>query len=798
MSSTQGKKNSTETDELTGRILRDGEYQIQRVLGLGGMGKVYLATHTTLKVPFALKQARADQPLPESVINELNHALHMGDITQRIPIKQPEPDFPCSGGLHTDRFLREALLLARLQHTAIPTLYDYFFQDGYWYLVMDYIPGPTLSAYLREQAPLLTLEALNYAMQLCDVLDYLHKQAPPIIFRDLKPSNIILAPNGSLMLVDFGIARYYKPGQVNDTTEFGSPGYASPEQYEGEGQTDGRSDLFSLGVILHEMTTGKRPAGVGVAHTLHATLERIAPSGSALLSGLVNLATRSEPMYRFQSAHAFYLALERAYILEERRSYQQHIFKVRQAPGDHGTAEKSRETTPETLQSKAGPAQSFPSLELSQRLQTRETLHQTRQERQEREHLEIQLASVDESLKRRSFVPLSQAPALSLEELERKAGSGPTHKVRRVIQISFIVALLLFLVMASLLAYARYWHHPSPGPQDQQIAMPTITAETNSSWQMLPSLPSAEADNTALYVEVQGRAYIYMTGGFRSQKQPPNYDHGLYRYDVAVAHWEAVPNGALPGMINNAAVQDGQGHLFFTAGYSTDSYAVTSALYMYQLSDGAVQRITPPAQIAIGFGGAMVADQQGHLYITQGFMKGGDPLAQADTGWYRYDIATSQWHQLAPMPTELGYMILTLDNNGGIISMGGAADAAQHNQSNKIYRYNINNDSWTQVQATTPLPLSGAASCQDQPGQVIVVGGYDATHDKGLAQSWLVDLSTFHWTLLEPLPLGGSILGAAACDEAGHVFMERGANDQYHPTPDFWEMALPEIQGRQQ
>ena len=86
-----------------------------------------------------------------------------------------ENDFPSSGGMNTDRFLREALLLARLQHSALPALYDYFFEDGYWYLVMDYIPGPTLMSYLHKEAPLPPLEALNYAMQLCDVLDYLHK-----------------------------------------------------------------------------------------------------------------------------------------------------------------------------------------------------------------------------------------------------------------------------------------------------------------------------------------------------------------------------------------------------------------------------------------------------------------------------------------------------------------------------------------------------------------------------------------------------------------------------------------------
>src|SRR5581483_8338926 len=148
-------------DYLLGRTLRDGEYRVQRVLGHGGMGKVYLTTHTSLQVPFALKQARADQPLPESVIAELDYVLQGGDLAQRSCNGQcQEAGFSTSGGTHTDRFLREALLLTRLQHPAIPTLYDYFFEDGFWYLVMDYIPGSTLNSYLHRHAPLAPLEAL--------------------------------------------------------------------------------------------------------------------------------------------------------------------------------------------------------------------------------------------------------------------------------------------------------------------------------------------------------------------------------------------------------------------------------------------------------------------------------------------------------------------------------------------------------------------------------------------------------------------------------------------------------------
>src|SRR5258708_40098727 len=110
-------------ENLRGHTLHDGEYRIERILGHGGMGKVYLAIHTSLGVPFALKQARADQPLPESVIAELDSGLR-GNDTQQQAAHHPawERDFPTSGGIHTDRFLREALLLIRLQHPAIPML----------------------------------------------------------------------------------------------------------------------------------------------------------------------------------------------------------------------------------------------------------------------------------------------------------------------------------------------------------------------------------------------------------------------------------------------------------------------------------------------------------------------------------------------------------------------------------------------------------------------------------------------------------------------------------------------------
>ncbi|MBV9712936.1 MAG: serine/threonine protein kinase, partial [Ktedonobacteraceae bacterium] len=158
-------------------------------------------------------------------------------------------------------FKREALMLAALQHAHLPRIYDHFFENGHWYLVMDFIAGETLGAYLQRmpgrRIPL--GEVLDYGIQLCTVLDYLHTRQPPIIFRDLKPTNIMRSAEGQLYLIDFGIARHFKPGQEKDTAAFGSPGYAAPEQY-GQTQTTPRTDIYNLGAILHQMLTGKDPA----------------------------------------------------------------------------------------------------------------------------------------------------------------------------------------------------------------------------------------------------------------------------------------------------------------------------------------------------------------------------------------------------------------------------------------------------------------------------------------------------------------------------------------------------------
>ncbi|HEX4713314.1 MAG TPA: WD40 repeat domain-containing serine/threonine-protein kinase, partial [Ktedonobacteraceae bacterium] len=208
-------------------------YHLLHRLGTGGFGSVYQAEDTQLG-------------------------------GRLVAVKEMSTQSSLSGQENTEAteaFKKEALLLAELMHPNLPRIYDHFSEGGNWYLVMDYIEGETLEEYLGKMTggSLPLPEALDIGLQLCDVLDYLHTRQPPIIFRDLKPLNIMHTSSGHLYLIDFGIARHFKPGQIKDTVAFGSPGYAAPEQY-GKTQTTPRSDIYSLGSTLHQMLTGIDPS----------------------------------------------------------------------------------------------------------------------------------------------------------------------------------------------------------------------------------------------------------------------------------------------------------------------------------------------------------------------------------------------------------------------------------------------------------------------------------------------------------------------------------------------------------
>lgn len=218
------------TGQLPTHTLLRQRYRVLQTVGQGGMGAVYLAQDTSL-----------------------------GD--RLVAIKEMSQSNNQQGQDAIDSFKREAYLLASLQHPNLPSIYDHFEESERWYLVMSFIQGETLEDYLSHtQGQKLPLEeALRIGQDLCTVLNYLHTHQPPIIFRDLKPGNIMRSTDGHIYLIDFGIARHFKPGQAKDTANYGSAGYAPPEQY-GKAQTTERSDIYSLGATLYEMISGYDPS----------------------------------------------------------------------------------------------------------------------------------------------------------------------------------------------------------------------------------------------------------------------------------------------------------------------------------------------------------------------------------------------------------------------------------------------------------------------------------------------------------------------------------------------------------
>src|SRR5208282_228758 len=154
-------------------------------------------------------------------------------------------------------FQREASLLSQLENPHIPRIYDYFNEGTRHFLVLEFVDGKTLEQLLQESGGSFTEEyAANISVQLASTFDYLHTRTPPVIYRDLKPSNVILTPNGLVKLIDFGIARHFQP--VSAATMIGTPGYAAPEQYRGKPQA--ASDVYSLAALLHQMVSGRDPS----------------------------------------------------------------------------------------------------------------------------------------------------------------------------------------------------------------------------------------------------------------------------------------------------------------------------------------------------------------------------------------------------------------------------------------------------------------------------------------------------------------------------------------------------------
>ena len=202
-------------------------------------------------------------------------------------------------------FLAEARILSRLNHPNLPAFTDFFTEGSRHFLVMEYIDGSTLENLLENNGgPFSERRVLGWGRQLCDVLEYLHSQQPPVIFRDMKPGNIMLTRSGRIKLIDFGIARLFRASSSQDTQLLGTPGFAPPEQY-GSAQTDERSDIYSLAMTLFQLMTYEMPEnGFGLAD-VHTNYPQISPPVARALEK----ATALRPEDRYESIVVFRRAL---------------------------------------------------------------------------------------------------------------------------------------------------------------------------------------------------------------------------------------------------------------------------------------------------------------------------------------------------------------------------------------------------------------------------------------------------------------------------------------------------------
>lgn len=255
--------------------LVDGKYKILNKIGQGGMSVVYLAMNEKANKQWAIKEVRKDGVKNFEVVKQ---------------------------GL-----IIETDLLKKLDHPNLPSIIDVIDADGTFLIVMDYIQGNPLSQSLEEEGAQPQEQVIEWAKQLCDVLEYLHTRQPAIIYRDMKPANIMLKPDGNVTLIDFGTAREYKDMNVADTTCLGTQGYAAPEQFGGQGQTDARTDVYCLGTTLYHLVTGHNPCEP--PYEIYP-IRHWNPNLSSGLEKIIVKCTQRNPEDRYQSCAEMLYALE--------------------------------------------------------------------------------------------------------------------------------------------------------------------------------------------------------------------------------------------------------------------------------------------------------------------------------------------------------------------------------------------------------------------------------------------------------------------------------------------------------
>lgn len=253
----------------------DDKYEILKLIGQGGMSKVYLAMDKRLNKQWAVKEIEK----------------RARDRNNEIVIQSA---------------VAEANMIKQLDHPAIVRIVDIIDEKNVIYIIEDYIEGETLSSILENNGAQPQELVIEWAMQLCSALEYLHTRRPPIVYRDMKPANVMVKPDGNIKVIDFGIAREYKEQGLADTVCLGTRGYAAPEQFGGKGQTDARTDIYCLGATLYHLLTGQNPAEP--PYEMYP-IRQWNPQLSAGLEAIILKCTQFNPEDRYQSCAELLYAL---------------------------------------------------------------------------------------------------------------------------------------------------------------------------------------------------------------------------------------------------------------------------------------------------------------------------------------------------------------------------------------------------------------------------------------------------------------------------------------------------------
>jgi serine/threonine-protein kinase len=266
--------------ELKKGTVLNGIYRVKKLLGKGAMGYAYLVEKISNNKEFVVKELK------------FTSETHLDQASAK------------------EIFFREAEFIAKFDHRGLPKMYGIFTHNDQDYLTLEYIKGKTLEKIInKSRKPLSVEKALTWVIEIAEIFHYLHYSfETPIVYRDLKPSNIMITEEKKVKIIDFGISRYYKPGQNTDTFRLGSPGYAAPEQYKGRGQSSPQSDIFALGVILFQMVTKYDPT---LTPFKFPDIKSLNPSITDELASITMKAIELDAKKRYKNIMEFKNSLEK-------------------------------------------------------------------------------------------------------------------------------------------------------------------------------------------------------------------------------------------------------------------------------------------------------------------------------------------------------------------------------------------------------------------------------------------------------------------------------------------------------